>query len=72
MMTYMFQRYHMNNLDTVMKKMWLNVIFGVTVWLIILIAIIFGYFINKQNPINNQLKIDNQSKILQPEPKYEN
>ena len=68
----MFQRHHMNNLDTVMKKMWLNVIFGVTVWLIILIAIIFGYFINKQNPINNQLKPDNQSKILQPEPKHEN
>lgn len=68
----MFQRYHMNNLDIVMKKMWLNVLFGVTVWLIILIAIIFGYFINKQNPIKNQLKTDNQSKILQPEPKREN
>ena len=68
----MFQRYHMNNLDTVMKRMWLNVIFGVTVWLIILIAIVFGYFITKQNPINNQLKTDNQSKILQPEPKREN
>ena len=53
-----------------MKRVWLNVIFGVTVWLIILIAIIFGYFINKQNPINNQLKLDNQSKILQP--KHEN
>ena len=62
----------MNNLDTVMKKMWLNVIFGVTVWLIILIAIVFGYFINKQNPINNQLKTDNRLKILQPEPKHEN
>ena len=62
----------MNNLDTVMKKMWLNVIFGVTMWLIILIAIIFGYFINKQNPINNQPKTDNQLKILQPEPKREN
>lgn len=59
----------MNNLDF-MKRVWLNVIFGVTVWLIILIAIIFGYFINKQNPINNQLKLDNQSKILQP--KHEN
>jgi len=62
----------MNNLDTVMKKMWLNVIFGVTVWLIIIIAIVFGYFINKQNPINNQLKTDNRLKILQPEPKHEN
>ena len=67
----MFQRYHMNNLDF-MKRVWLNVIFGVTVWLIILIAIVFGYFINKQNPVNNQLKVDNQSKFLQPEPKREN
>jgi len=67
----MFQRYHMNNLDF-MKRVWLNVIFGVTVWLIILIAIVFGYFINKQNPVNNQLKVDNRSKFLQPEPKREN
>ena len=61
----------MNNLDF-MKRVWLNVIFGVTVWLIILIAIVFGYFINKQNPVNNQLKVDNRSKFLQPEPKREN
>ena len=47
----------MNNLDTYLKRILTNVLFGCAVLLIIVLAVTFRYYIDKQNNLNmNELK----------------
>ena len=40
----------MNNLDTTLKRILTNVLFGTGVLLILLLAVVFCYYIDKQRP----------------------
>ena len=42
----------MNNLDSFIRRMLINVLFGSGILLIILLVVVFGYFINKQSNLN--------------------
>ena len=47
----------MNNSDTYLKRILTNVLFGCAVLLIIVLAVTFRYYIDKQNNLNmNELK----------------
>ena len=42
----------MNNLDTAMKRVLTNVTFGCAILLILILAVTFRYYIDKQNNLN--------------------
>jgi len=42
----------MNNLDTFMKRLLTNVAFGCAILLILILAVVFRYYIDKQNNLN--------------------
>ena len=42
----------MNNLDTYMKRMLTNILFGSGVLLIIVLAVVFRFYIDKQSNLN--------------------
>ena len=46
----------MNNLDTALKRILTNVLFGTGILLILLLAVVFRYYIDKQHqqPIHKQ------------------
>lgn len=48
----------MNNLDTTLKRILVNFLFGIAVLLILSLAVTFSYFINKQSR-DSQLKRHN-------------
>jgi hypothetical protein len=42
----------MNNLDTAIKRVLTNVVFGCAILLILILAVTFRYYIDKQNNLN--------------------
>ena len=42
----------MNNLDTYMKRMLTNILFGSGILLIIILAVVFRFYIDKQSNLN--------------------
>jgi hypothetical protein len=47
----------MNNIDTAIKRIITNVAFGCVILLILILAVTFRYYIDKQNNLNmNELK----------------
>ena len=42
----------MNNLDTYLKRILTNVVFGCVILLILILAVTFRYYIDKQNNLN--------------------
>ena len=42
----------MNNLDTAIKRVLTNVVFGCVILLILILAVTFRYYIDKQNNLN--------------------
>jgi len=47
----------MNNLDTAMQRILTNVAFGCAILIILILAVTFRYYIDKQNNLNmNELK----------------
>jgi len=42
----------MNNLDTYLKRIITNVVFGCAILLILILAVTFRYYIDKQNNLN--------------------
>jgi len=42
----------MNNLDIVIKRILTNVVFGCAILLILILAVMFRYYIDKQNNLN--------------------
>jgi len=47
----------MNNLDIAIKRIITNVVFGCVILLILILAVTFRYYIDKQNNLNiNELK----------------
>ena len=55
----------MNNLDSFIRRMLINVLFGSGILLIILLVVVFGYFINKQSNLN----MDELNEIVEKEAK---
>ena len=53
----------MSNLDTYLKRVLTNVVFGCAILLILILAVVFRYYIDKQN----NLKMDELKQMVEEE-----
>ena len=44
----------MSNLDTTMKRVLVNAVFGSVILLLLVLAVVFRYYIDKQTPLRKQ------------------